>query len=570
VSAIGKTGGAAELVDRLFHDMIGALELFTVYLGERLGLYRALEREGPATSAELAGRTGTAERYVREWLEHHAASGLLEVDDPAADPLARRYRLPAAYVPVLADPDDTGYRAYHGVEVVRAGRMLAPLVEAFRTGEAPPPLPWAPEGRAEYNRADFLNLLGTQWLPAIPDVDQRLRREPPARVADLACGAGWSSIAIAQAYPLVRIDGFDLDPDVIAAAGRNALQAGMSDRVTFTVADVSGPGFSGPGFSGRFDLVTIFEGLHDMSRPVEALRAARGLLTPSGSVVIADELVAETFTAPASDLERYHYGWSVVACLPGAMGDPGTAATGAVMRPATLSRYARSAGFARTEVLPLQTEVWQFYRLIPLGVQGDPEAVFAGPAAVRDAAVGQDHPARGLVLDVAGQQDPVQPQRAALREPGGQHPGRVALPPPGRHHVVPDVPADLGQFRGELVTDDERAQVVLARDVPEDGGRHVPADLHPPPGGDEPGEVVAGRLQPLGRCAAEQAVGLLSDQVRHPDILGGPHQPRRFGETDHWASLSGWRTLCHAGFSCSHSALVTAYSASPSSRPSTW
>ena len=95
-------------------------------------------------------------------------------------------------------------------------------VLTFRTGDAPPPLPWAPEGRAEYNRPAFLNLLGTQWLPAIADVDQRLRRKPPARVADLACGAGWSSIAIAQAYPMVRVDGFDLDPDVIAAARRNA------------------------------------------------------------------------------------------------------------------------------------------------------------------------------------------------------------------------------------------------------------------------------------------------------------------------------------------------------------
>jgi SAM-dependent methyltransferase len=379
----GPADPAAVLVDRLFHDVIGTLELFTVYLGERLGLYRALGRDGPATSAELAGRTGTAERYVREWLEHHAASGLLEVDDPAAGPLARRYRLPPAYAPVLADPDDVRYRAFHGVEMVRAGRWLAPLAEAFRTGDAPPPLPWAPEGRPEYNRAEFLNLLGTQWLPAITDVDQRLRREPPARVADLACGAGWSSIAIARAYPLVRVDGFDLDPDVIAAGSRNAEQAGVSGRVTFAVADVasvsgpgvsgpgisgpgiSGPGISGPGISGRFDLVTIFEGLHDMSRPVEALRAARGLLTPSGSVVIADELVADDFTAPASDLERYHYGWSVVACLPAAMGDPGTAATGAVMRPATLDRYAREAGFRSVEILPVQTEAWRFYRLIP-------------------------------------------------------------------------------------------------------------------------------------------------------------------------------------------------------------
>ena len=356
----GPDDPAAVLADRLFHDVIGALELFTVYLGERLGLYQALDRDGPATSAELAGRTGTAERYIREWLEHHAASGLLEVDDPGASPLARRYRLPPAYVPVLADPDDVRYRAVNGVEIVRAGRWLAPLAEAFRTGDAPPPLPWAPEGRAEYNRAEFLNLLGTQWLPAIAEVDQRLRREPPARVADLACGAGWSSIAIAQAYPLIRVDGFDLDPDVIAAASRNAEPAGLSGRVTFTVADASGPGFS-----GRFDLVTIFEGLHDMSRPVDVLRAARGLLTPSGSVVIADELVADVFTAPASDLERYHYGWSVVACLPAAMGDPGTAATGAVMRPATLDRYAREAGFRTVEVLPLQTGTWRFYRLVP-------------------------------------------------------------------------------------------------------------------------------------------------------------------------------------------------------------
>ena len=340
--------------------MIGALELFTVYLGERLGLYRALANQGPATSTELAGRTGTTERYVREWLEHHAASGLLEVDDPAAGPLARRYRLPPAHVPVLADPDDIRYRAYNGVEIARAGRWLPQLAEAFRTGGAPPPLPWAPEGRAEYNRATFLNLLGTRWLPAIGDVHRRLRREPPARVADLACGPGWSSIAIAQAYPLVTVDGFDLDADVIAAARRYAEQADLPDRVTFAVTDAAGLGTA-----GQYDLVTIFEGLHDMSRPVEVLRAARGMLSPSGSVLIADELVAEEFTVPAPDLERYLYGWSVLSCLPSAMGDPGTAATGAVMRPATLGRYAREAGFRGVETLPLETETWRFYRLSP-------------------------------------------------------------------------------------------------------------------------------------------------------------------------------------------------------------
>jgi 2-polyprenyl-3-methyl-5-hydroxy-6-metoxy-1,4-benzoquinol methylase len=297
---------------------------------------------------------------VREWLEHQAASGLLAVDDPTADPLARRYRVPPEHVPVLADPDDVRYQAYRGVEMVRAGRPLPQLVEAFRTGGAPPPLPWEPEGRAEFNRALFVNLLGREWLPAIPEVDRRLRAEPPARVADVACGTGWSSIAMARAYPKITVDGLDLDPDVITAATENAQEAGVADRVRFAVIDAADPGLP-----GRYDLVTIFEALHDMSRPVDALRAARTMLAEGGSVVVADEPVEDEFTAPAPEQDRYAYGWSVVSCLPSAMGDPETAATGAVMRPATLARYAEAAGFRNTEALPVQAEAFRFSRLLP-------------------------------------------------------------------------------------------------------------------------------------------------------------------------------------------------------------
>jgi ubiquinone/menaquinone biosynthesis C-methylase UbiE len=347
------------LVERLFQDSVGALELYTVYLGERLGLYRALADGGPATSSELAERTGTAERYVREWLEHHASSGLLEVDDPKAEPLARRYRLPPEHIPVLADPDDVRYEAYKGVDIVRAGRPLPQLVDAFRTGDAPPPMPWEPEGRAEFNRARFLNLLGKEWLPAIAHLDQRLRAEPPARVADVACGTGWSSIAMARAYPRIIVDGFDLDQDAIALARHNAEEAGVPDRVTFSVADASDIRTS-PGY----DLVMIIEALHDMSRPVDALRAAREMLSEDGTMLVVDELVQDEFTAPASDRDRHEYGWSVVSCLPGAMGDPQTRATGAVMRPSVLRRYATEAGFRGVEVLPIATEYWRFYRLI--------------------------------------------------------------------------------------------------------------------------------------------------------------------------------------------------------------
>jgi SAM-dependent methyltransferase len=371
-AANGPGDPTAALAERLFQDAVGALELYTVYLGERLGLYRALAEGGPATSTELAERTGTVERYVREWLEHHATGGLLEVDDPRADPLARRYRLPPAHVPVLADPDDVRYQAYKGVEIVRGGRPLPDLVEAFRHGGAPPPLPWEPEGRAEYNRAVFLNQLGLQWLPAVPAVDRRLRADPPARVADLACGTGWSSIAMALAYPRITVDGFDLDRDAVAAARRHAEDAGVARRVRFTVADAAAAGDGEDedegdrdGEGGAYDLVTIFEALHDLSRPVEALAAARRMLRQGGSVLVADEPVADEFAAPGSDRDRYDYGWSVVSCLPDAMGDPRTAATGAVMRPATLRRYARAAGFAAVEVPPVPTDLWRFYRLLP-------------------------------------------------------------------------------------------------------------------------------------------------------------------------------------------------------------
>jgi predicted O-methyltransferase YrrM len=349
---------ADALRERLFGNALGALELYTIYLGERLGLYRTLARSGAATSLELAARTGTNERYVREWLEHHAASGLLEVDDPRAEALDRRYWLPPEHIPVLANPDDVRYEAYTGVDIVRAGRWLPQLVEAFRVGDAPPPLPWEPEGRAEPNRARFLNLLGANWLPAIADVDMRLRAEPPARVLDLACGTGWSSIAMAQTYPSITVDGVDLDHDAISAARRNAERAGVADRVTFSVTDAADLG----GADG-YNLVTILEALHDMSRPVEALNAARQLLAEDGTLLVADGLVAEEFTVPASPRERTEYGWSVVSCLPGAMGDPQTAATGAVMRPPVLRQYALQAGFGEVEILPIRTDYWRFYRL---------------------------------------------------------------------------------------------------------------------------------------------------------------------------------------------------------------
>lgn len=339
------------LSQRLFQNVTGTLEMYAIYLGERLGYYRALADGGPMTSAELASATGTAERYTREWLEHHATAGLLEVDGD------RRFTLPPSHIPVLADRESVLFDTQHSINLVRVGRRMADLVEAYRSGDAPPPIPWEPEGRAEANRPLFLNLLGKQWLPAIPEIHQRLS-SGPARVCDIACGLGWSSIAMALAYPELTVDGLDLDEMAISAAQRNAVTSGVHDRVRFSAmdaADLAG--------ADKYDLVTIIEALHDMTHPVAALSAARKLLAEKGSVLVADLWTEEELTAPGSVREQQEYGWSVTACLPGAMGDPASAVTGAVMRPATLRTYALEAGFTTVTIHPIDNDKFRFYEL---------------------------------------------------------------------------------------------------------------------------------------------------------------------------------------------------------------
>ena len=173
----------------------------------------------------------------------------------------------------------------------------------------------------------FENLLGSEWLPAAPEIHERLLADPPARVADIACGQGRSSIEIARAYPSIVVDGIDSDEASIEAANRNLDGSGVEDRVTFHARDAADADLV-----GRYDLVTIFEALHDMSYPVEVLRAARGLLGEDGMMLIGDERTQDAFTAPASEVERLYYGFSVFHCLPVGMVGEGAAGTGTVIR----------------------------------------------------------------------------------------------------------------------------------------------------------------------------------------------------------------------------------------------
>ena len=174
--------------------------------------------------------------------------------------------------------------------------------------------PCAREGKAEQNRPIFLHLLGNEWLPSVPDVHARPSADRPARVADIACGAGWSSIALAKAYPQARVDGFDLDAPSVALAQANAAEHGVADRVSFQVRDVADPSLA-----GQYDLVMGFEMLHDLAAPVEALRVMRGMLAEGGAVVIMDERVQDQFTAPGDAQERLYYGFSTLCCLPAGM-----------------------------------------------------------------------------------------------------------------------------------------------------------------------------------------------------------------------------------------------------------
>jgi SAM-dependent methyltransferase len=351
------------LVERLFGAMLGFFDLHAVYLGERLGFYHALNETGAGTAAQLAAATGTDERYVREWLEQQAVTGLLEVDDAAAPAEERRFRIPAGHDEVLLDRDSLYYLAPLGQMAAATSQPFPRLVEAFRTGDG---IPYADfgrefhEGQGRINRPAFVNLLGNEWLPSIPEVHERLLADPPARIADVGCGTAWSSIAIARAYPKATVHALDLDESSLELARANVADAGVGDRVLCELKDAADPSLE-----HRYDLVTIFEALHDMSRPVEALRAARAMLAEGGRVLVMDERVAEAFTAPGDDVERFMYGWSILHCLPVGLAERPSAATGTVMRPHTVRAYATEAGFAAVEVLPIENDFFRFYLLRP-------------------------------------------------------------------------------------------------------------------------------------------------------------------------------------------------------------
>lgn len=197
-------------VERVFASALGTMDVFTVYLGDRLGLYRMLAAHGPLTAGELAQRAGIYARYAREWLEQQAATAILEVDDAAKPEQERRFSLPAGHAEALIDPESRYAMAALCRSLAALGGVLPRLVEAYRTGEGVAVAGAdAVEAQGDFNRPWLVGSFATEYLPLVPDVHEKLKAG--ARVADVACGVGWAAVSIARGYPATTVDGFDLD-----------------------------------------------------------------------------------------------------------------------------------------------------------------------------------------------------------------------------------------------------------------------------------------------------------------------------------------------------------------------
>ena len=359
-SVVEPPDAPASLDTRLFEAAIGSLEMLSVHLGRRLGLYDAIRDAGEVTVDDLATRASIAPRYAREWLEQQAVAGFITVDDPDADAANRRFRLSDEQQAVFVEPDHPAHVSPVADMIAGIGHALDDVADAYRRGTGVAYKDYGPHlrhGQGGINRPAYTTALA-DWLDAT-EIGPRLRDAgPAARIADVGCGQGWSTIALAAAYPQADIVGFDDDTASIDDARLHAAAAGVD--VTFAALPATAVADHGP-----FDAVIVLETLHDIAHPVDALLAWRRALARGGAVVIADEKVADTFTAPGDETERFMYGFSVLHCLPSSMAEPDSAALGTVLRAATVHELTAEAGFERCAEIDVDAGFFRIYELTP-------------------------------------------------------------------------------------------------------------------------------------------------------------------------------------------------------------
>jgi SAM-dependent methyltransferase len=319
-------------------DEVGAtLNAALVVMGDKLGLYRAMAGAGALTPTELADRAGAAERYVREWLNAQAAGGYVEYD-----PDTGRYTLPPEQTVALTEPDSPAYLP--GFFQIALGSVIdsPKILEAARTGDG---VGWhahvhdVHDGCERFFRPGYNANLVAEWLPALDDVVDKLERG--GLVADVGCGHGSSTILMAQAFPNSTFVGSDYHEGSIETARRRAQEAGVADRVRFQVAPAAA-------YSGTdYDLVTMFDCLHDMGDPVGAARHVRGTLKPDGTWMIVEPNAGDRVEDNLNPIGRAYYGFSTLLCTPASLSQEVGLALGAQAGEARIKDVVQAGGCTR-------------------------------------------------------------------------------------------------------------------------------------------------------------------------------------------------------------------------------
>jgi 2-polyprenyl-3-methyl-5-hydroxy-6-metoxy-1,4-benzoquinol methylase len=336
-SAAGDEQKLHELLGRAVVDFGGASVAALVLIGDRLGLYRSLAGQGPATSTELASRTKTSERYVREWLNAQAASAYV-----SHDPKTGRYSLTPEQALAFADEDGPAFIVGGFQTAVSAAKIVDRLTEAFRTGEG---VGWHEHdhgvfhGVERFFRPSYVGNLVQTWIPALDGVQTKL--EAGARVADIGCGHGASTILMAKAFPASVFLGFDYHVESIDAANERARRAGVAGNCRFEVAGAKS-------FPGRgYDLVTVFDALHDMGDPAGASRHVLEALHPDGSWMIVEPYAGDRVEENLNPVGRAYYAASTLICTPCSLAQEVGLALGAQAGEARMREVVKGAGFTR-------------------------------------------------------------------------------------------------------------------------------------------------------------------------------------------------------------------------------
>ena len=331
------TPSVDEFLGKLVGDLGAAMSAALVGIGDRLGLYKALAGSGGMTPATLAQKTDTDERYVREWLSAQAAAGYVDYDAGSAT-------FSLNEVQTLAFADETSPAHFlGGFQVTRSVyKDLDKVVDAFKSGKGVGWHEHDPElfcGTERFFRTGYNANLVPAWIPALEGVDAKLRKG--AKVADVGCGHGASTIVMAQAYPSSTFTGFDYHEPSVVAASASAAKAGVADRVKFEKA--AAKSYPGAGY----DLVCVFDALHDMGDPVGAARHVRESLTPDGTWLLVEPFAHDTLEQNLNPVGRIFYAASTTVCTPASKSQEVGLALGAQAGPKRLEAVCREAGFTR-------------------------------------------------------------------------------------------------------------------------------------------------------------------------------------------------------------------------------